>query len=265
MSDPKIRQLQEDLTTLGYRPGLIDGVMGATTRAALFAYAIDTRQDESKPSTWAQAHEAAEQKRANVPQPPIGYLDLSERCTLPEWRKKERPWSSIKGVTIHQTGCPMSSRPERWLTLKAHYGITYEGAIYRIHPETAMGWHAQNQSHGNVGIEVAGFFCGVEGDLSTRPSAPSSWKVQSMTEAQAIALKELVRYLSRLLLHHGSRLTEIEPHRTATSTRRPDPGSKVWAVAMELIKELGCSEGQVSGDGLPIPEAWDSSRVGIKY
>jgi len=125
--------------------------------------------------------------------------------------------------------------------------------------------YAQGHSHGNVGIEVAGYFCGVEGDLSTRPSAPASWKVQSMTEAQAIALKELVRYLSRLLLHHGSRLTEIEPHRTASATRRPDPGSRVWGVAVELIKELGCSEGQVSGDGLPIPDAWSGEVRGVKY
>lgn len=196
---------------------------------------------------------------------PPNYIDLSDKCTIKTWRKKERPWSAIKGVTVHQTGCPMASKPERWFSLKAHYGITYEGTIYRVHPETSFGWHAQGQSHGNVGIEIAGFFCGIEGDLSTRPNAPSSWKVQSMTEAQATALKELVRYLARLLESHGARLTEIEPHRTASATRRPDPGSKAWGVAMELIKELRCSEGQVSGDGLPIPDAWSGEARGVKY
>ena len=264
MSDPKIRQLQQDLTTLGYNPGPIDGLMGSKTRAALFTYAIDTRQDESQPSTWAQAHEAAEAKRATIPQFPPGYADFSDFCTNLGWRKKERAWSEIRGVTLHQTGCPMGESPSRWYDLKAHYGITYSGKIYRIHPETSFGWHAQGQSHANIGIEVAGCFCGVEGDPKTFPGL-KGWSIQSMTEAQGLAIKALVRYLAQLLEYHGSKLKEIEPHRTATNTRKPDPGSKVWRVALELIQELGCGDGQVTGDGEPIPEAWDPAKKGVKY
>lgn len=199
-----------------------------------------------------------------APELPPRYVDLAERCTLKTWRKQERAWPEITGITIHQTGCPMNETEARWLSLKAHYGITYSGKIYRIHPETSMGWHAHGQSPRNIGIEIAGCFCGIEGNLSTFPGL-KGWAVQSMTSEQGIALKELVRYLARLLEHHGSKLVEIEPHRTAKDSRQPDPGSKAWGVARELIAELGCSSGQVTGSGKPIPEAWDPACVGVKY
>lgn len=265
MSDPKIKQLQQDLKTLGYDPGPIDGLLGDKTRTALIRYAgngVGAGEVLADPSA---LHAKAEAKRATQPALPPGYADFSDFCTNLGWRKKERAWSEIRGVTLHQTGCPMGESPSRWYDLKAHYGITYSGKIYRIHPETAMGWHAQGQSHANVGIEIAGFFAGIEGDASTRPGGQANWPIQSMTEAQGLAIKALVRYLAQLLEHHGSKLKEIEPHRTATNTRKPDPGSKVWGVALELIKELGCSDGQVTGDGEPIPEAWDPAKVGVKY
>ncbi len=196
---------------------------------------------------------------------PPQYHDFSDMCTLKEWRKKERPWSVIKGVTIHQTGCPMSESPSRWYSLKAHYGITYSGKIFRIHPETSFGWHAEGQSHHNVGIEIAGFFCGVEGDIKTRPSAPASWKVQSVTPEQIVAAKELIRYIARLLAHYGSALELIQPHRMATDSRRPDPGSKVWQeIALPMLAELGADIGKATGKGMPIPEAWGGA-AGVKY
>jgi len=267
MSDPFIKQQQQDLNTLGYGPLDEDGLTGPKTRAALFAFMQEHGID-------ADLHAIAEQRRAPVP-PPVGYHDFSDVCTLKEWRKKERPWSSIKGVTLHQTGCPMSESPSRWYSLKAHYGVTYSGKIYRIHPQTSFGWHAQGLSHGEIGIEIAGLFLGVEGDPSTRPGAPKAWGTHSVTPAQVEATKALIRYLRLLVASHGGALTEIHAHRQAApkddpkAGRKPDPGSKVWQeVALPLMAELGLSDGGpgwTTGKGEPIPLEWDSSRVGIKY
>lgn len=280
MSDPKILQLQKDLLTLGFDPGKLDGLMGPKTRAALLDYVggigLDAGSVLNDPT---RLHQEAEAKRATLallpPVVPAGYLDLSERCTNTAWRKKDRPWSEITGVTLHQTGCPMAENLERWLDLKAHYGVTYSGQLYRVHRETDFGWHAQGLSHHEIGIEIAGLFLGVESDPKTRPGAPKSWATQSITPAQVTATKDLIRYLVALVKYHGGALTEIHAHRQGApkddpkAGRKPDPGSKVWQeVALPLMAELGLSDGGPGwtlGKGEPIPEAWDSSRVGIKY
>ena len=266
--DPLIRQLQQDLDFLGYKPGPIDGLSGAKTQAAIWAFSVDHGLDPEHAEFIGRVHGVAEAKRAektsSVVALPPGYLDLSERCTNKDWRKKERAWADIKGVTLHQTGCPMNETPERWLSLKAHYGVTYSGKIFRIHPETSMGWHAQGQSHHNIGVEIAGCFRGIDDDPKTFPGQ-KGWAVQSVTPEQVTATKELLRYLARLLSSHGSELTLIQPHRMATDSRQPDPGEKVWQeIAIPMLTELGCGVGQVTGDGMEIPFEW-GGKAGVKY
>lgn len=272
--DPQILQLQKDLIMLGYNPGVPDGIWGSNTRGALHEASLDLTGTDftgTVPQSLKDVvHEGAAQKRALRVGPalPPNYFDLSERSSS-GWKKKDRAWSVITGVTLHQTGCPYPSNPERWLGLRAHYGVTYEGYIYRVRKETDFGWHAQGQSHNNVGIEIAGFFCGIEGDLGTRPGGPKEWAVQSVTDAQIAAVKELIRYLARLMEYNGTRLSYLHAHRQATDDRTPDPGSKVWqTIALPMIAELGLSDGgmgYVTGKGQPIPEAWNPAYKGIKY
>lgn len=286
MSDPTIKQIQYDLNTLGFGPLTEDGVLGPKTRAAMIDYA------QGREGALERLRAEAETKRVSVPQPPPGYLDLVDRCTLTEWRrcstcrKNEdeckhgggplpRSWASITGITLHQTGCPMSSKPERWLNLKAHYGVTYEGGLYRIHRETDFGWHAQGLSAHQIGIEIAGLFCGVEGDPSTRPGAPVSWGTHSITTAQIESTRALIRYLCSLAEHHGGKITDLNAHRQAApkddprACRTPDPGSKTWQkVALPMMAELGLSDGGVGftmGRGEPIPDVWSGVENGIAY
>jgi hypothetical protein len=260
MSDPKILQIQTDLKTLGFDPGPLDGLLGDKTRAALLLYTQGVGADAASVlSDPSRLHQEAQAKLSPVALPPQ-YLDLSDRCTNKEWRKKERPWSEITGVTLHQTGCPMASHPERWLNLKAHYGVTYGGGLYRIHPETAFGWHGQGLSHHTIGIEIAGCFEGIDGNPKTFPGL-KGWAIQRITQEQIEAAKELVRYLKRLVAAHGGQLTGIYPHRIATDDRTADPGERAWKeVARPLMDELGLSdggEGFTLGKGEPIPGAWD--------
>jgi hypothetical protein len=290
MSDPDIRQLQIDLLFLGHNPGTIDGLWGKKTDAALTAYCKARNIDVNLPALHDHVHDEAEAKRVlQVPLPPK-YLDLSERCTLKSWRRcftckkkvckckggpSERPFTAIRGATLHQWGAPAVDAPERHLGLKAHYSITRSGHIYRIHPETSFGWHAQQLSIHQVGIEIVGLFCGVEGDASTRPGAPANWGTQSITPEQVEATKELLRYLKRLVEAHGGRFTELNAHRQAApkdspkQRRRPDPGSKAWKeIAPSMMAELGLSDGGAGftlGKGEPLPDVWTGQNNGIKY
>lgn len=274
MSDAKILQLQKDLVTLGFDPGDLDGFWGSRTKGAchdLVEEAQLTLTVTSPPTdTFIDyVHKMGEAARHPAPgqmtQPPADYHDISAQASA-EPRKGPRPWAQVIGATLHQTGAPMGESPSRWYGLHAHYGVTYSGQLYRVHPEEQMIWHAQGQSHGNVGIEISGFFCGVEGDKATRPGGPPEWGIQSVTAAQIAAVKELLRYLKRLLQSHGSDLKLIQPHRLATDDRRPDPGSKVWQqIGMPMIEELKCSFGAVTGKGMPLPELWDASQKGVKY
>ncbi len=262
----EVLQLQKDLLSLGYDPGPLDGLMGSKTRGALHdfhdAFAMEPT---AEPAQSERIHDHAEFKRAQtkIPYPP-NYSDLTAQAST-EPRKGARPWKQVTGVTLHQTGCPMGESASRWYGLKAHYGVTYSGQIYRVHPENELVWHAQQLSKTEIGIEISGFFCGIEGDQKTRPGGPASWMVQSVTSEQIAAVKELVRYLHKLLVSNGSGLDFIHAHRQATDDRTPDPGSKVWKeIALPLMTELSLSDGGpgwVVGKGMPIPKDWDSSRT----
>ena len=156
-----------------------------------------------------------------------------------------------------------------YAALKAPFGITYSGKILHIPPVDTWGWDAQGLSKRGIGVEIAGFFNGIEGDASTRPGAPASWKTQSVTDAQIAACRELAHYLKRLLIAHGSDLKEIHPHRCATDDRCPDPGSKVWQkIAIPLMAELGltdCGASFTLGKGMKTPDVWTGQNNGIPY
>jgi len=264
-----VLQLQKDLLTLGFDPGPIDGIMGSKTRGALHdLHEAHPMVSTVEPQQSAAIHQAAEAIRGqSVIGLPPNYHDLTAQASK-DPRRGPRPWTQVNGVTLHQTGCPMGESAGRWYGLKAHYGVTYSGQIYRVHPEEEMIWHAQQLSKTQIGIEISGFYCGIEGDLKTRPGGPASWGVQSVTPEQITAVKELVRYLARLLLSRGAKLTHLNAHRQSTDDRRPDPGSKVWReIALPLMSELTLTDGGpnwVIGRGMPIPKDWDP-RSTAKY
>jgi N-acetylmuramoyl-L-alanine amidase len=291
-SDPIIAALQADLATLGYKPGPIDGLMGPKTRGALWAFAVDQSVDPADPALAARARELAAALRPGAPPLPEGYLDLVDRCTLKAWRRcvlcregaakcahmggpLPRRWADIDTIVLHQWGAPAVDAPERHLSLKAHYSITRRGDIYRIHPETAFGWHAQGLSQGGIGVEFVGLFRGVKGDPKTRPGAPASWVTQNPTEAQLAAGLRLGRYLVAKVAHEGGRIRHVFAHRqgaprdSAKHARPACPGEEIWrGVALPLMAELGLDDGgpgYTTGKGLPLPDAWTGRGDGVKY
>lgn len=299
-ADPIILQLQQDLLALGIDPGPVDGLPGSKTRGAAHTAAQrlglkDFTGKEIPPNLIEQIKAAAEIERQEIEFPPH-FLDVSEDAA-PGWREGYRPLSDVEGIVLHQTGCPLPEVPQhevsyylkggelsqiytpslcRWAkqwvnsdqdgkriysALKTHLGITYAGRILKIHPWEQWGWSAQSGSKNFINIELAGLFCGVEGDISTRPGAPASWKIQSVTPAQIEAAKSLIRFLVRYFRARGARMWFLGGHRQFTWDRDPDPGSKAWQeIVLPLHEELGLSdggEGWVRGKGHKIPREWN--------
>lgn len=273
-ASPKILQLQKDLLFMGFNPGPLDGSLGSRVKGACYDAAESLKVANPKAIDDAYItfiHEA----RGKLPVPPVPYpneyYDLSHLASQ-GWKRKDRTWANIDTIVLHQTGAPMGSDPDRWLGLRAHYGITRNGIIYRVRKETDFGWHAQGLSHKGIGIEISGFFLGDENDKKTRPGGPPEWAVNSITPEQVDAVKQLVRYLVALVAHHGGKIKYILPHRVATDDRTFDPGSLTWQlVAIPLLAELGLSDGgpgwiYPGSSGEPIPGCWvpgDAARANI--
>jgi hypothetical protein len=78
-----------------------------------------------------------------------------------------------------------------------------------------------------------------------------------------------VRWICGEVVRHGGRIEQLLAHRQASSERQSDPGSALWQqVALPLHAELGLNDGgsgYAVGNGYPIPQTWDRSRVGVKY
>lgn len=189
-----------------------------------------------------------------------------------EWRVTDRKWSEVTGTCLHQTACILGENPARWDTAGCHIGITRSGKIIWLHDFDREVAHANGFNSQTVGIEVDGLFAGIEGDPKTvwdNPGTAVREVAQSPTDAQIESLKIAVRWIAaEVAAKSGVPMKALVAHRQSSDTRRNDPGSAIWAVAIELMKELKLSDGGPKfkiGDGLPIPEAWDPSRKGIPY
>jgi len=289
-SKKDIKNLQLNLELLGFNVGKsgADGYYGSNTQGAVYdfieAYNLDTtlKLDNGIPEDIvAEINKQAELKRKPAIITPLNFLDLTASA-WPGPRKKIRDWKNVKGITLHQTGCFLGERPQRWSnwttknkegvivssSLKAHMGITQKGQILLIHPLESFVWHAQGLSHETVGFEIDGCFEGIKGDLSTYPGKKGG-RVAHLTPEQEKAVKDAVLYVKQVLQANGSDLEYMVPHRCSSDTRRPDCGEEIYkAIALWAEKELNVDlkgPNFKKGSGYTIPEIWNPAYVGNKY
>lgn len=189
-----------------------------------------------------------------------------------EWQVTDRKWSEVTGTCLHQTACVLGENPSRWDSVGAHIGITRSGKIIWLHDFDREVAHGNGFNAQTVGIEVDGLFAGIEGDSKTvwdNPGTVVHEVAQTLTPAQAESLKVAVRWIAaEIAAKSGTPMRALVAHRQSSESRRNDPGSAIWAVALELMKELKLSDGGPKfkiGSGSPIPEAWDPTRKGIPY
>ncbi len=183
-----------------------------------------------------------------------------------------RAWSTVTGITLHQTACVLGERPGRWLNVGCHVGITRGGQRLWLHDFDARVVHGNGWNTQCVGIEMDGLYEGIAGDPKTLwddPSTKYREVGQTPTPELVQAAKEAVRWICARVAEHGGKVRALVAHRQSSESRRDDPGSALWqAVALPLHAELGLIDGGVGfklGNGYAIPEAWDPRCVGVKY
>jgi len=264
MQDQEIRLLQQRLIALGFPLPKFgaDGQLGEETKQALAGYAAQRNLPGLTPDQLAHA--------IAVEMEPL--LDVTERHTGQQWRTRPlRPWTQITGITLHQTAVVLGEKPERWHTLNAHFGITRAGRTLYVCLVTRVVWHGNGFNASDIGIEIDGYFEGIEGQRRTLWNPPSDPQRRALTptQEQIEATRRTIRWLCESAQQHGGKIQFIHAHRQSSRDRQSDPGSFIWReVGLWAQRELGLSDGGRNftlGTGLAIPEAWDPSRKGIAY
>ena len=241
------RHLQDDVSDPGSAEAL---------SFALFESSMTDRRDEHSPLLKVKG------KPAKVYSPP------------------KRPWTQVRGITLHQTACVMGERIARWDTLGAHFGIPRSGRILRMCDLNRIVYHGNGWNNRCVGIEVDGLFAGQEDDPDTAqdeslrstwddPTTPTREMPMQPTPQQLVAVRQLVRWIMIETARNGGAIKYLVAHRQASGSRRNDPGECIWKpVALPLIAELGlddAGDGFKLDDGYPIPTCWNPAYAGVPY
>ena len=183
-----------------------------------------------------------------------------------------RTWSKVTAIVLHQTATQLGEKPARWRTVPIHFGVTRAGKTIQLYDLTEVCNHAGNFNRWTVGIEIDGWFAGVEGRPETlwQPKSPAAKRTpMNLPAAQADAAKACVKRITDTVAANGGKIKHIHPHRQSSIERQSDPGSLIWqTVGLWAQQKLNLSDGGKSykiDDGRTIPEAWDSRYAGNQY
>jgi peptidoglycan hydrolase-like protein with peptidoglycan-binding domain len=266
MHGPAVARLQELGDFLGFDYGPNDGIFGSDTLKVVLSVQkkFGLVQDGiCGPKTWSIMLAKANKVGGET----LGrdVIDIRGAHPRPKNYARQRSFSDIVGVTLHQTGTDMPSNPRSWERLNAHIGVTQEGKISYVNDFTDMIWHAQGLSKNTIGIEIEGNFCGVKGDKKTL------WKggggPHNLNLPMHLALKKVFELVQAEFIKNKQSWMRIYAHRQASDTRRGDPGSEIWqAVAMPWGERLGLTEYDGGSDfclknGRRIPKRWNKERI----
>jgi hypothetical protein len=274
-----VRVLQEQLLLLGYhlpRWGA-DGGMGDETLAAVEAFKRDRQigaptddLPSSVPGPVIDAIAAAAKKVTDgIGSTPM-LVDLTN-AHQGAHRIRKRGWDQVTGITLHQTATVLGEKRERWFNIPVQLGVTRGGQVLVLNGCEWVTWHGNGLNTADVGIEIDGYYEGVEGDIRTfwRPQEDPNRVPLTPTAVQIAAARMAVTWICDEVARHGGAIKFIHAHRQASDERQSDPGSRLWKeVGLWAQQTRGLSDGGKDftlGTGLKIPEAWDPSRAGIRY
>lgn len=259
-----IQQIQTKLITLGFPlPHYgADGQLGQETRQALAEYAKQ-RHLEDKPF---------DELVQSLVREPAPFRDETQTHPGLQWRPRAtRPWTQITGITLHQTAVLLGEEPTRWHSLSAHLGVTRAGVVIQVCPFDRTVWHGNGFNATDIGIEIDGYFEGVEGLRNTlwNPLTDRTRRPLTPTQEQIEATRQAIRQLCAIAERQGGKIQFIHAHRQSSRQRQSDPGSFLWReLGLWAQRELGLSDGGRGfkiGTGLAIPEAWDRNYQNIAY
>lgn len=280
--DPYVKIAQQQLIALGYKLPRFgpDGILGDETLAAyglfLVSNALHAPADERTKSITPSgalaldlAFNALDRNRSEM-------KIIDERANHPHSGRSTatpfRPWSKITAIVLHQTASNFGERPERWHSVPIHFCITRAGKVIQLYDLTEVCNHAQGLNLRSVGIEIDGWFAGIEGQPKTlwQPKNISTPRQpMDLPTVQAEAATATVQWIVKLVAANGGLVTHIHPHRQSSKDRQSDPGSLIWqTVGLWAQNTLRLSDGGGAftvGDGLTIPRDWDPRYIGNRY
>lgn len=280
--DPYVTIAQQQLIALGY--GLprfgADGVLGDETLSAYGAFLISkglrTLVDERPKSITPAGAAVLDKAFAALTQIGATANIIDERANHPHSGRSVsmpyRPWSKVTAIVLHQTAAKIGEKPASWHGVPIHFGITRAGKIIQLYDLTEICNHANGLNRPSVGIEIDGWYAGIEGRPETlwQPkNQPTPRLPMNLPTAQADAAKAVVKWIVNTVSANGGKVTHIHPHRQSSKDRQSDPGSLIWqTVGLWAQSTFGLSDGGASftvGDGRTIPEAWDTRYTGNRY
>jgi hypothetical protein len=179
-----------------------------------------------------------------------------------------RSWQDIDAIVLHQTGIKMTDTPERFRTLDAHVGIliAHPTPIVQVQDLLAYMYHANELNRPSIGIELNGYFPGVEARYDTAKHTGAGPTVSQVMDA-----RRSIAWLCETAHNNGGAIRRILPHRVSNDTRQGDPGEGAWReIGLWAIEEYGLTDGGAGycvGDGTPIPFTWcpKPAYEGIRY
>lgn len=189
--------------------------------------------------------------------------------------KGYREWSSIRGITLHQTAVDFGTNPRRLLNVPVHGATLRDGSIVLLHDPTDYMYHANSFNKHDIGIEVSCRASGIEGNADTlwlpkslRGKGEPLSHASEATDDQLEATRVLIMHYVDLVESKGGKIEYIHAHRQSSKSRTSDPGSRIWReCGVWAIDELKLTAGPPgwSSGGYPLPDAWTGERNGIKY
>lgn len=203
-------------------------------------------------------------------EPGVNFIDLTG-MHAGRHRVEPRPWAAVTGITLHQTACLIGDNRDAWYNVPVHVGVSRAGNIYLLNPFDQLVWHGHGLSRADVGIEIDGYFSGIAEDPRTlwRPPQDPDRKPLEPPALQLQAARAAVWLIIDTVRMNGGAIRHIHAHRQGSNMRQSDPGSRVWQeVGVWAQREYGLGDGGPGftlGTGLPIPEAWDARRAGVRY
>jgi hypothetical protein len=267
-----------------------DGWFGSETARALEEY-VEDNEDRFHLGEWEpeetevpiEVLEALDHKAVPVNEPYMSDLVLDYRSYTAERDKvkgrkyRSRNWKDVTGITLHQMACDFGSQGtsgsklekirRRVTNIRVHACVLREGEAIISRPLELRLPQAQAFNSCDVGIEVEGYYAGVEGDPKTfwKPKSQPNRKPMKVTDKLTAAGRALILFIMEEVARHGGEIKYVHAHRQTSASRISDPGSALWeALGIWAQEEFGLSDGGPDyylRNGRPIPKEWDDRRI----
>lgn len=225
-------------------------------------------------------HEIVE---AGPPALPSWMYDYRDKNT--DRQGSKRSIHEVTGITLHQMATDFQGKRalDRVARIKVHHSLMRDGRCTYNAPYTRRMAQAQRVfNRTDIGVEVNGYYAGVDGDARTfwKPKSRPNRKPMDLTAELVENGRALIRFIVETVAAQGGEIRHIHAHRQTSRSRTSDPGELIWKALGVWAKDtFGLTyevdgggqyvphkrnrSGKIwttSGPGRPIPTQWDPEQ-----